>query len=292
MTQELIDIGAILPTLEDWSARFEIAVDVFKQAIDYLKYYGYLADNNALTVQALLEAIKKFQELYGIFVDGVLNPKTIRAMTMPRCCLTDLPAIEEARRSNYKWAKTELTYYISGYDSDISRSDWDNSIRMAFNYWSEVTPLRFTKVASSDRANFILGVGTGRKNNFDGPSGTLAWFQLPPNSNYNGQLKGMFDSAESWNRDVLLVNVACHEIGHGLGLEHSKVKTALMAPFYSRSVARPQPNDDISRIQALYGKNVAGTPVPIPEPLPDDHQMTILLNGSISIPGYRIQKMG
>lgn len=45
-----------------------------------------------------------------------------------------------------------------------------------------------------------------------------------------------FDDAEQWTIDSFrgtnLFQVAAHEFGHSLGLSHSDVKTALMAPFY------------------------------------------------------------
>jgi hypothetical protein len=80
-----------------------------------------------------------------------------------------------------------------------------------------------------------------------------------------------FDLAETWvsnpqERGVLLFNVACHEFGHMLGLTHSKRKAALMAPYYSPTVAVPQWDDDILRVQARYGKNTAA---PLPPVTPD-----------------------
>ena len=61
-----------------------------------------------------------------------------------------------------------------------------------------------------------------------------------------------------------------HELGHSLGLSHSDVSAAVMAPFYKGW----QPNfrldqDDIEAIQALYGSKVSKpTVAPTPTPGP------------------------
>lgn len=45
-----------------------------------------------------------------------------------------------------------------------------------------------------------------------------------------------FDATEAWSinsyRGTNLFQVAAHEFGHSLGLSHSDVRSALMAPFY------------------------------------------------------------
>lgn len=59
-----------------------------------------------------------------------------------------------------------------------------------------------------------------------------------------------------------IVSVAAHEIGHVLGLEHSNDYKSLMAPFYQEPLddlgnyKEPElREDDIKRIQALYGES-------------------------------------
>src|SRR6185369_11171775 len=53
------------------------------------------------------------------------------------------------------------------------------------------------------------------------------------------------------SQPIDLVTVAAHEIGHSLGLGHSQVSTALMAPFYNGS-HRFLDQDDINGIRTIY----------------------------------------
>jgi hypothetical protein len=51
---------------------------------------------------------------------------------------------------------------------------------LAFQQWEEHCELDITRVTTAAGANMILSTGSGRGDNFDGPSGTLAWAYLPP----------------------------------------------------------------------------------------------------------------
>ena len=68
-----------------------------------------------------------------------------------------------------------------------------------------------------------------------------------------------FDDDESWvvnNTGIEYFTVAAHEFGHSIGLAHSEVPEALMAPFYPGFLpGRELHSDDIAGIQELYGKN-------------------------------------
>ena len=68
------------------------------------------------------------------------------------------------------------------------------------------------------------------------------------------------DNDERWtvdgdpgSSDLLLV--AIHELGHSLGLDHSRDYGAIMYPFYG--VTTTLGEDDIKGIQSLYGELTA-----------------------------------
>lgn len=94
---------------------------------------------------------------------------------------------------------------------------------------------------------------------FDGPGGTLAHAYFPV---YGGDAH--FDDSEHWTinsyRGTNLFQVAAHEFGHSLGLSHSDIKSALMAPFYrGYDPDFSLDSDDIQGIQALYGQKTEGS---------------------------------
>ncbi|XP_043946177.1 matrix metalloproteinase-9 [Protopterus annectens] len=78
-----------------------------------------------------------------------------------------------------------------------------------------------------------------------------------------------YDADQKWgfcpDKGYSLFLVAAHEFGHALGLDHSKVRDALMYPMYSYIENFKLHQDDIAGIQYLYGKGTGPKPTP-PKP--------------------------
>lgn len=177
---------------------------------------------------------------------------------MRRICALEFAA--EARDT--RWGKSALTWAVQSPLPGVLLEAFRGVVRQAFASWASVCGLAFAEAAPGS-ADILIATGP-----IDGPSGTLAWSELPPSRPVHQR----YDTSERWSIDgsperseIELLAVACHEIGHALGLQHAPQGAPdLMAPFYSASIFTPRPGD-IARIQALYGPPAAA-PVPPPPP--------------------------
>jgi hypothetical protein len=183
---------------------------------------------------------------------------------------TESSAIAEYQAIS-QWNTLDLTYYFINGTGKISGDTERDLVRQAFAMWAAQTPLTFTETTNENEANIVLAWATGEHGDgdpFDGPGDVLAHASFP-NPYDDRQVFLHFDDDERWvnsdARDVDLLTVAAHEIGHTLGLAHSNDPDALMFPSYD-GPRRFLGNDDIAGIQELYGVDSDPKPAPdVPE---------------------------
>jgi hypothetical protein len=172
-----------------------------------------------------------------------------------------------------KWSMTDLKYSFSNLldgalPGGLSATVLEAAIEEALQVWSAVSPLRFTEAIDSGPAPSDTGyvAGTHPQLRFghhyiDGGSGanTLAHAYFPSTNGIGGDLH--FDNGNTWtthpSSGIDIIEVATHEIGHALGIDHEEVNNAIMNPYYGGRYSGPGSafllQDDVDGIQAQYG---------------------------------------
>jgi hypothetical protein len=174
----------------------------------------------------------------------------------------------EQYRAISKWSRPDITYTFSNGTEKLEGDTELELVRQAFDLWASQTSLTFTEVTNGSEADIVIGWASGDHGDgdpFDGPGDVLAHASFP--NPYQERLVILhFDDDERWvdsdTRNVDLLTVAAHEIGHTLGLGHSNDPDALMYAAYSGPRRFLSP-DDVAGIQDLYG--AASEPVPPPD---------------------------
>ncbi len=215
--------------------------------------------------EATASAVRQFQQFAGLPVTGEVDEATAHKMNMARCANPDLTALAEFSTSGRRWGTNDLRYAFAEVTPDLTTADTTLAIEQAFALWAAYTPLRFRRVALSAGPEIIIRFVPGDHgdgNPFDGAGSVLAhayYPSVPPAPVTAIMGDAHFDEAETWTvavppaaSTIDLVTVAAHEFGHALGLGHSSVAGALMAPFYGGPMRSLQP-DDIAGITSLYG---------------------------------------
>lgn len=145
---------------------------------------------------------------------------------------------------------------LSGYQGNLTAAALIGAFQQAWLWWAEAAEINPVMVQTAGEA--LIRKHFAR---IDGQNGILAWSELADNTNQPKTQR--YDNSELWSVDWFLPAVACHEIGHVLGLEHDNPNSgSLMAPFIQESVKKPTARD----IQRLLGLGYAKRTTPIPDP--------------------------
>nr|XP_033952810.1 collagenase 3-like [Pseudochaenichthys georgianus] len=229
---------------------------------------GRVSRRRIRSTYAMEEKIIEMQHFFGLRETGGLNPHTLNVMKKPRCGVPDVENFSFYPRKP-TWKNHTITYMISTYTPDMKREDVEKSFRSALKLWSDAAPLKFIKV-NHGKADIVFSFACKTHGDFfpfDGPRGVLA-HAFQPGEGIGGDVH--FDEDETWTarrQGYSLFAVAAHELGHLLGLTHSKDPSAIMYPNYriQSSTQYSLSKDDELGIQALYGKpkgKVATEPAP------------------------------
>ena len=231
----------------------------------YLERFGYLR-RAEFAVGALdgstQDALERFQRFYQLEVTGAFDEATRAAMMRPRCALADPQDGGVAFATTCAWADRSLTYAFDTGTPDVAGSaEWD-AIRRAFGTWADLDRLTFTEVAVSSSPQIRLGWRPASDPDYSMVGGTLAHADFPPGcsvvTNTLPKPVHFDDSEHLWSVGAVagafdIETVALHEIGHIVGLAHSSVPGAVMAPTVaSNSTKRALTQDDIDGFLSLY----------------------------------------
>ena len=138
--------------------------------------------------------------------------------------------------------------------------DYADIINDAFGEWSEHGNIEFMQIADQGGAAGSGNVADIRIFFGPIPGGAIGYAFFPTSAPHAGAGDILLDNLSSFNTNPdLLFDLALHEIGHALGLEHVPQSTnSVMTPTLSHDHLQA---DDIRGIQQIYG--------------PQDHRPTV-----------------
>lgn len=205
-----------------------------------------------------------------------LQPITSDRKKIKQCQVEDAEdtGIDKRYTITGKWKNNQLNYRINSYPSQTikiaTRADVDFQIATAFKDWSDVADLTFTRTQAQN-ADVVIDFARldhGDNTPFDGPGGVYGHAYSPEDGRVH------MDDDETWSYDsydgINLRQLMAHEIGHMLGLRHSKVKSSVMFKSHIYMPVFRFHQDDVETIAFLYGKKKTPNNYLKPFPTPVD----------------------
>uniref|UniRef100_A0A9J7XBP2 Matrix metallopeptidase 2 n=1 Tax=Cyprinus carpio carpio TaxID=630221 RepID=A0A9J7XBP2_CYPCA len=164
-------------------------------ALHYLnKFYG--CPKESCNLMVLKDTLKKMQKFFALPETGEIDQKTVEIMKKPRCGVPDVANYNFFHRKP-KWGQKNVTYRILGHTPDLDEETIDDAFFRAFKVWSDVTPLKFTRIMDGE-ADIMINFGRNEHGDgypFDGKDGLLA-HAFAPGPGTGGD--SHFDDDELW----------------------------------------------------------------------------------------------
>ena len=253
-----------------------------KDVVAFLISLGRLAPKDKKNSTRVKAAVLQFQKDFGtIKADGKAGPLTKKAMSIPRCGVSDVLPFREYIR----WRKDAFLFTIQAFvpSQTLTNANQRDIIYESGQRWAAICGIReWREAKKGENADVFISTGRGRRDGFDGPGRTLAWAELPDGNDRPLRLK--YDLDEIWigltePNGIPFETTTDHELGHIFGLDHSTNPSDLMYPTLNRSISGPQAGD-IQRMVAEYGP---------PEIMPTPAREYILtIKGDLDIKNYQL----
>ena len=194
--------------------------------------------------------------------------KTILALTAA-AVVVSAPAIR-AYVTYGQWGTLSVNFYVNPANLDVSESAATSALQSGMNVWNTQsgTGFRFgyagrvsDTTTGYDNRNVIL---FRNQSNGSTIASTYTWASNGVMVDadivfWDGGFQ-FFTGSSGCTGGAYIEDIASHELGHALGLDHSSVADATMYPAYTSCTTdwRTLSSDDIAGVQALYA-NGAGT---------------------------------
>lgn len=203
----------------------------------------------------LAKAVEAYQAFNGLVADGVVGPQTTAKMVSPaRCGLPDMMGMGDC-----KWPMKRVSFLSR---LNLGLRDAGAVMQQAAEQWNAVCGIELVRVTTESDANIVADDYGNTGDQFGRAGGVLADSHLPCGATARTRLQQRYDTGERWTDEMLLA-VACHELGHAIGLPHLSAGS-LLQPYYDPRITKPQKND-IEEVVRRYGPP---SPRPSPSPLP------------------------
>jgi hypothetical protein len=243
---------------------------VAQRSIDYLKRFGYLAEDTVLDSSMGRAAVRAAQAMALLPESGNIDDATLAAFARPRCGVSDgIGLVARRARNDFVvlgtvWNHAIITYRINNFSPDLPSARQRAVIADAWQRWASIVPLVFREVTSTPDVEIRFARGDHGDTAdggapFDGVGNVLAHAFGPPPPDTHGIAGDVhFDDDETWQEGftggIDLLTVAVHEFGHCLGLNHTSVPGSTMNPFYP--VPTVPAADDRVGIRSVYLRHI------------------------------------